>query len=383
MSQEDSMPDVRRVTIVGGGVIGCFLAYRLALEGLPVTMIERASVGAGATGASAGNVQPGVMGGISDTHGVLGTLGAQSLQLHRTFLPAIKEASGLDPLDHEVQYFYAALDEQEVVETRQFTAALQEHRLRAEWIDGPSAHALDPRLAPQILGGALHQDCFQMDAYRFVSALSQAAQRHGVQLQYGEVVGLQRARERVTGVLLKDGGTVACETLVLTMGAWTGVALAQWLGLSVPIGPYALQKLHVRPAGPMPRCAVRWGDVNMVARRDGLIHVGSKHDPMGFEARPTDEGRHWLLERFQTVFPGLPAEVVEARAGLGAETPDRTPIVGPLPGYPDVYVSVPSTNGFLLSAVMADMLTALLVRGEQHALFPTVLPAQAIQRACE
>jgi glycine/D-amino acid oxidase-like deaminating enzyme len=54
------MPDVRSVTIIGGGVIGCFLAYRLALEGVPVTLIERHAVGAGATGASAGNVQPGV-----------------------------------------------------------------------------------------------------------------------------------------------------------------------------------------------------------------------------------------------------------------------------------------------------------------------------------
>jgi glycine/D-amino acid oxidase-like deaminating enzyme len=219
-----------------------------------------------------------------------------------------------------------------------------------------------------------------MDAYRFVSALSQAAQRHGARLQYGEVIGLQQAGERVTGILLKDGAIMACETLVLAMGAWTGVALRQWLSLTVPIGPYPLQKLHVRPAGPMPRCAVRWGEVNMVARRDGVMHVGSKHDPTGFEALPTAMGRHWLLERFQTVFPNLAADVVEARAGLGAETPGRTPIVGPLPGYPDVCVAVPSTNGFLLSAVMADMLTALLVRGEQHPLLPMVLPAQAMQR---
>jgi len=374
------MPDVRSVTIVGGGVIGCFLAYRLALEGVPVTVLERQHVGAGATGASAGNVQPGVMGGITDAEGILGALGAQSLRLHRTFLPAIKEDSGLDPLDHAVQYFYAALDEREVAETRQFTTALQEHGLRAEWIDGATARVLEPRLAPHFLGGALHQDCFQMDAYRFVSALSQAAQRHGARVQQGEVVGLRRAGERVTGVVLQDGTTVESTTLVLTMGAWTGVALAQWLGLAVPIGPYPLQKLHVRPAGPLPRCAVRWGEVNMVARRDGVVHVGSKHDPTGFEARPTEEGRHWMLERFQTVFPGLPAEVVEARAGLGAATPDRTPIVGPVPGCAGVYLAVPSTNGFLLSAVMADILTALLVRGEQHALLPKLLPEQAMQR---
>jgi glycine oxidase len=362
-------------------VIGCFLAYRLALEGVPVTVLERQHVGAGATGASAGNVQPGVMGGIVDAEGVLGTLGAQSLQLHRTFLPAIKADSGLDPLDHEVQYVYAALEEPEVAATRQFATALQAHGLRAEWIDGPAARALEPRLAPHILGGALHQDCFQMDAYRFVSALSQAAQRHGARIRQGEVVGLQRAGERVTGVVLQDGTTVACETLVLTMGAWTGVALARWLGLAVPIGPYALQKLHVRPVGPLPRCAVRWGEVNMVARRDGVVHVGSKHDPTGFEAYPTDAGRHWLLERFQTVFPGLHAEVVEARAGLGAATPDRLPMVGPVPGLADVYMAVPSTNGFLLSAVLADILTDLLVRAAPHPLLPRLLPAPAMERA--
>ena len=50
------MSEVRSVTIIGGGVIGCFLAYRLAAEGVPVTVIERHAVGAGATEASAGNV---------------------------------------------------------------------------------------------------------------------------------------------------------------------------------------------------------------------------------------------------------------------------------------------------------------------------------------
>jgi glycine/D-amino acid oxidase-like deaminating enzyme len=47
------------MTVVGGGVVGCCIAYRLALEGVPVTLIERQHVGAGASGASAGNVQPG------------------------------------------------------------------------------------------------------------------------------------------------------------------------------------------------------------------------------------------------------------------------------------------------------------------------------------
>ena len=171
------------VTIVGGGVVGCFLAYRLALEGVPVTLIERQHVGAGASGASAGNVQPG---------DVETALAAESLGLFRRFVPRIKAESGIDPLDHDVQYIYAALDEQGVAQTQQFATALQQEGLRVEWIDGKAARAIEPHLAPNVLGGALHQDCMQIDGYRFVSALSQAAQRHGAQLRQAEAVGLQR-----------------------------------------------------------------------------------------------------------------------------------------------------------------------------------------------
>ena len=46
------------VAVVGGGVVGCFVAYRLAGMGLPVTLVEQAGPGGGATGNSAGNIQP-------------------------------------------------------------------------------------------------------------------------------------------------------------------------------------------------------------------------------------------------------------------------------------------------------------------------------------
>ncbi len=360
------------VAIVGGGVVGCFLAYRLALEGCPVTLIERQHVGSGASGASAGNVQP------SD---VETALAAESLELFRRFVPRIKEESGIDPLDQEVQYVYAALDAPGVAQTQQFVTALQRHGLRVEWIDGKAVRELEPHFAPNVLGGALHQDCMQLDGYRFVSALSQAAQRHGAQLRQAEVIGLQRAGARVTAVRLQDGTTVPCDTLVLTMGAWNGVAMAEWFGGSLPIAPHALQKLHVRSKGRALHCAVRWDEVNIVTRRDNLVHVGSKHDPTGFAAQPTPEGRHWLLERLNTILPSFAAEVVEARAGVAIATPEKIPLLGPLPEHEGVYIAAPGTNGFLLSAVLAHMLTELLVHGREHERLHTLLPEQAQRRA--
>jgi 2-polyprenyl-6-methoxyphenol hydroxylase-like FAD-dependent oxidoreductase len=52
------MTEQTGVAVVGGGVVGCFIAYRLTLEGIPATLVECEYVGAGASGASAGDIQP-------------------------------------------------------------------------------------------------------------------------------------------------------------------------------------------------------------------------------------------------------------------------------------------------------------------------------------
>ena len=38
------------VAVVGGGVVGCFIAYRLAAMGVSITLVEQEGPGAGATG---------------------------------------------------------------------------------------------------------------------------------------------------------------------------------------------------------------------------------------------------------------------------------------------------------------------------------------------
>ncbi|MEC8855860.1 MAG: FAD-dependent oxidoreductase, partial [Chloroflexota bacterium] len=67
------------VAVVGGGVVGCFVAYRLAGMGVPVTLIDQEWPGSGATGNSAGNVQP--ASGDDDAYKI--ALGAESLALWR------------------------------------------------------------------------------------------------------------------------------------------------------------------------------------------------------------------------------------------------------------------------------------------------------------
>ena len=371
--------DLGNVAIIGGGVIGCFLAYLLSKEGVPVTVIERKGVASEASGASAGNVQP-----VTRTYGQFQiNMGVESLALFRRFLPEIKSYFGVAFRDQDVTYLYAALDENEVQQTRSFSEEFRNAGLRVEWIDARAARDLDPRLAPEILGGMLHPDCIQMDPYAFVNALSQAAALHGARFVVDEAVGLDTAADRLTGVRLAGGDLVPCDTAVMAMGAWGGLALERWLRISLPIGPHPLEKLHLKLEGPRLGCAVRWMETNMVHRVDGLMHLGSKHNNTGFEARPTEKGKEWLLQRVRKIFPGLKFQVAEATAGCGADTPGRVPILGPVSDVAGVYMAVAATDGFLLSAFIAQVLTDLLVRRHSHPLLPEMSPQRALQRAAE
>ena len=364
------------VIIVGGGVVGYFLAYRLAHESIAVTVVDSSLLGTGATGASAGNLQP-----IRSRFRSFEALGTESLRLYRRFIPVIKEESGIDLLDHDVNWLHAALHESEVVQLQQLITDCQQDGLRVEWVDDRAAVELEPRLVPEVLGGMLHYDCAQIDASKFLTALSIAGQRKGVRVLHAEAVGFAQSGLRVTGIRLKDGSVASCDSVVLAMGAWTGEALRRWTGVSLPISPYSLQSLRLRPEQDALRVAVTWDGINVVPRGDGLTHLGSKHDPMGFQARPTQEGRRWLLERINAILPNFGYEVVDSMAGSPAMTPNRIPIVGPLQTIQGVSVVVPSINGFLLAAVLADIMTNLLTRGEDERTREVMSPKQAIESA--
>ena len=374
MINEGRQPE--RVCVVGGGVTGGFIAYRLAREGVVVSLLESNRLGAGATGASAGNVQT-LSSGFS---GFQKDLGQESLEIYRKLLPSIKEESDIDPLDQEVRYLYAAMDEENMIGIRNEESQLIKEGMKVEWIDGQEARELEPRFSPRLLGGLLHSDCVQMDGGRFVYALGRAAQKRGAYVAGSEVVGLERNGNRITGVRRKDGTVLDCDLVIITMGAWTGPALSTWLGVPLPIWPQSLQKLHLLTGDHPLNCAVRWGGVNMVSRRDGMTHLGSKRDPFGFDAHPTEEGRRWLLEHASTVFPSLKAEVAEAWAGCAVATPENFPVLGPLDEFEGICVAVPSTNGFLLAAVLADILTNFLIKGEEHYFMKELSPQKAMVR---
>ena len=143
--------------------------------------------------------------------------------------------------------------------------------------------------------------------------------------------------------------------------------MSDWLGYDLTVEPYGLQKLHLGLGSAAPlNCAVRWNGVNIVCRKDGLVHAGSRFDPDGFDSQPSSDAERWLLEQVAKIIPGFEPTGIENIAAFAASIPGRMPIVGAVPGTEGIYLAVPSTDGFLMAAVLAEMTANLMVHGQKH-----------------
>jgi len=148
-----------------------------------------------------------------------------------------------------------------------------------------------------------------------------------------------------------------------------GCATAALTGL--PIRPVKGQVLRLRAPGraaPGFRHVIRGHadgrSVYLVPRVDGEVVVGATAEERG-DLTVTAGAVLELLRAATDVLPELGEyELVEARAGLRPGTPDNAPLLGPLPGRPDVLVaSGHHRNGIVLTPLTADLVADLLATG--------------------
>lgn len=372
-------PQTWDAVVVGGGVVGGCVAYSLAKEGLRVCLLDREAVGSGASGHGHGAVS---LVGKDFKPGPYFLLGVAGAGMYRAFVAELVEDSGIDVLYHELPGLSLALIEEE---ERIYKDALgwQREHVDLRWIGPDECRRLEPRLTPDILGAVLYTHG-QVDGYRLSLAAAQAVERRGGTVLRREATGLKRRGNRVVGVEY-PGGEVACDTVVLAMGAWVGAARA-WLDFPVPVKPLHGEVLHVRlPGEPMRVFVLTARHGPLLPRRDGILMVGSiggvsmsgmdvdtkhvfdPHDegPWEFDLEPKTANRDFMLERAVRVMPAVEeAELIAHLAGVRPLCADRMPLIGPVPGLDGVHLATGhGTKGIHLAPITGRITADLVVRG--------------------
>ncbi len=351
------------VVVVGGGVIGLGIAWRAALAGLEVAVVDDAP-GRGASWAAAGMLAP-----VTEVHHGehdLLELNLAAAARWPGFAVELEERASRSVGYRRCGTLIVARDADDNAALAdlydfQRSLGLEVQRLRSR-----ECRQLEPGLAPGVRGGILAAGDHQVDNRALVAALLVACERAGVRRRSGRVAAVRVSGDRTRGVVLAGGEPLEARTVVLAAGCWTSTLGGLPPGLLPPVRPVKGQLLHLRGPGDTPLCQrnVRGLDVYVVPRGDGRVVVGATVEEQGFDTTVTAGAVHDLLRAALELLPEVSElELTEAVAGLRPGSPDNAPLLGPSALDGLVIASGHYRNGVLLTPVTADGIAALLASG--------------------
>ncbi len=350
------------VVIVGGGVIGCAIAYALGKKGLLVTLFERGNIGGQASSAAAGLLAP--LGPLSGP-GPFADLVLTGFTSLVALVPELEENSSISIGYQRTGALRIVRNPKRLTHLQKRFTAWQALGLRLHWLTGEEARRHDPLLTPDIEAAVYAPEEAQLRASQLVHAFAQAA-RHSVVSIY-EQQEIHRVRvesNRVLGVYTVQDEFLPCRYLVLASGAWAAQS-ATLFNVTLPITPLHGQLLSFPQTSP-PLKHIIFGEGAYLVPRGNSILVGATREERGFDPNVTAEATSWLSTTATRLVSALQHSKIEtAWAGLRPKTPDSQPVFGFLPGWNNVLIAAGHNSvGIILSAITGIGIAETVVTGK-------------------
>lgn len=328
------------VLVAGAGVAGLSVALRLLERGHRVTLVERGEVGKESSWAGGGILCPLLPWNYSET---LNALALRSMNQYADWVDALENRSGCS-----AEFWRCGMD----------VSGIADRGTALTWC---ATHALPVQPSPTTADRLRLPDIAQVRNPRLVEALRVAV------LHAGGIIHAQCALDSISH---ESGRVMAVHTttrsftadqVVLTTGAWAGMALPQ-LTATPNVRPIRGQMLLFKlEPGTLDTILYRDG-LYIIPRRDGHILVGSTLENAGYDKsidettlRELHQGAAELLPVLSTLQP------VRHWAGLRPGAPDNIPIIGRHPEFDNVFVNTGQYRyGVTLAPASAEMLVDLM-----------------------
>jgi len=352
------------VAIVGGGVIGCAIAYQLSKMGINCTVFEKNRLASGASGATAGMIGP--IWHIDQTPDSYFQLGMRSLEIFPNLVKELEEA-GIDPEFQQtgaVKVLFDEIDDAVLLDNLKWQKELG---IGVRWIDRKELNNREPEITGKAVGGVFSPRDGSIVGVSFVNALAHAATRLGARFfEDVEVMGLEINKDKVIGIRTHTGIYHADHTIICA-GPWSGI-VQRWLPYLIPVRPIKGQRIVLRKSGFLPKSTVQ----GIVPQKDGSVLSAATREEGYFDQVVTGEAISQMVVKAKEVFPILhDAAFVSASAGIRPGTPDGMPILGPLPGWFGVSLASGHDHvGIMCSPCTAELMAKYVATGDCSRLAP-------------
>ncbi|WP_243338276.1 glycine oxidase ThiO [Anaeromyxobacter soli] len=342
------------VVVVGAGIQGASVAFRLALSGRKVVVLERSIPGAEASSAAGGILSPGVE---AIEPGPFYALCRASLARYPGFVREVEARSGLAVSFRSLGTLEVAFDDDHAHLLAGRAEKLERAGLPVQVLDEAAVRTLEPGLSREARGALFFADEASLDPRLLARAVYVAAARAGATFLTGDVRRIRTEGGRAAGVE-HAAGRIDADAVVLAAGSWS--LLVEGNGLSPgAVRPVRGQIAVVDTRPPLLSRVVFSGHGYVVPRPDGRILCGSTMEDVGWEKAVTAGGLRHVLDVAIEIAPSLAqAPVVETWSNFRPASPDGEPILGEgtIPGL--FYATGHTRNGILLAPITADAIAA-------------------------
>lgn len=342
------------VIVVGGGIIGCSVAYYLSKLGKKVLLVEKEDHAKGSAGAT-----DGVIGYHTKKPGHQLDLAVESIAMFDSLAQELgedieydKNCGGMQPVEDEMQWNILS----EIAEEQRKSG------VDIRMIGIEEAVKIEPQLSKKLFGALYSPTGGKVNPIKLTMAFAHGAKKLGAKIMTETAVtGLMIKGNKVIGIKTEKGNFYG-EAIVNACGSWAS-SIAKMAGLEMPIKPRKGQLIVTEPIGFFMKCTLQCARYNVIKFRpetikdetvlklgsslsikqtkSGGLIIGSTRELIGYDRENSLEAIETILKRAVKFFPALKdVHFIRAFAGLRPYTPDGLPIIG----------EVKSISGFFMAA---------------------------------
>jgi sarcosine oxidase subunit beta len=350
------------VVIIGGGVNGCSLAYRLAKKGLDVILVEKKYLTSGATGACGAGIRQ------QWSTRENASLAIQSVKIFEL----LSKELGQDIEFRQGGYLIAIHDKKEMRQAEKNVAMQRSLGLKVDILTPEKINDVVSILDVKGMGAIGATFCptdGHANPFKTTFAYADAARNFGAEIYTHTTVTDLKTKKKEIHAVITDKGTIQTSVVVNAAGI-DSKAIAEMVNVRLPLTPYRKEIMATERLQPLFEAMV-------ISFKDGIYFSQQKEGQIvggipipeekgGYKTMPTFEFLQHMSQTLTRYAPILKhVNVLRHWTGFYDVTPDARPILGEVrevKGF--IQCSGFSGHGFMISPMVSKLLTDFITENK-------------------
>lgn len=343
------------VVVIGGGIIGCSIAYYLAKERLNVAVFEGNQIGLKSTSAAGG-----MLGAHSECDGdfdVFFPFARSSQYAYSQLKEELNHLCGFDIGFKNGGILKLAFNESDRNGLRSILS-----QSTVKWLDKETVKEMEPHISNNLLGAAYIEEDVSVLPMAVCQAFAKSAQILGATInEYSPVLDIQKNDNGF--LILTTTSYVEAKYVVVANGVWSTTFFKQ-LGLNHQLTPVKGECLSVIDEKMTLNHTIFHDHYYIVPRNNGRLVIGATSIESDWNERVSLSGLETIIAKAKTMLPNIADMKIDSFwAGLRPQTFDQKPFIGHHPEEEGIlFATGHYRNGILLAPATGQMIRDLILK---------------------